>query len=114
MSKNNLQKIALADLNDRLSDLIGGHESFEVWDVDVEAAFDSAQRIESEIERRRMTCRIYTSGRLLTAAAGIFYLGAGLAALASIAAHNLMTYDPDYEICRDLANSRLIVKFMKS
>ena len=114
MSKSSLQKIALADLNERVSELIEARESFEVWDVDVESAFDSAQRIESEIERRRMTCRIYTSGRLLTVAAGIFYLGAGLAALASIAAHNLMTYDPDYEICRDLANSRLIVKFMKS
>ena len=66
MSKSSLQKIALADLNERVSDLIEARESFEVWDVDVESAFDSAQRIESEIERRRMTCRIYTSGRLTT------------------------------------------------
>lgn len=114
MSKSSLQKIALADLNERVSELIEARESFEVWDVDIESTFDVAQRIEAEIEKRRMTCRVYTSGRLMTAAVGIFSMGAGLAALASIAAHNLMTYDPDYEICRDLANSRLIVKFMKS
>ena len=45
MSKSSLQKIALADLNERVSELIEARESFEVWDVDVEAAFDSAQRI---------------------------------------------------------------------
>lgn len=112
MNENTL-KLPLTELNDRLPALIAEHRSFEVWNVDMEALFDAVQAIETEIEKQRLTCRIYTRGRLAAVALGIFRLKAGIAAAAGIAAHNIATYNPDYEVCKDLANNRLIVEFKK-
>lgn len=109
----NTPKLPLAELNGQLPALIAGHRSFEVWDVDMEALFDTVQAVETEIEKQRLTCRIYTRGRLAAAAVGIFHAGAGIATAVGIAAHNIATYNPDYEICKDLANNRLIVEFKK-
>lgn len=112
MSANTL-KLPRAELANQLPALIAEHRSFEVWDVDMEALFDAVQTIETEIEKQRLTCRIYTRGRLAAVALGIFRLKAGIAAAAGIAAHRLATHNPDYEICKDIANSRLIVSFKK-
>lgn len=109
----NTPKLPLAELNGQLPALIAGHRSFEVWDVDMEALFDTVQAVETEIEKQRLTCRIYTRGRLAAVALGIFRLKAGIAAAAGIAAHRFATRNPDYEICKDIANSRLIVSFKK-
>lgn len=55
----------------------------------------------------RLNSGIYTRGRLAAVALGISRLKAG------IATHRFATRNPDYEICKDLANGRLIVSFKK-
>ena len=107
------RKIALADLSGQLPQLIESRSSFEIWDVDLDALSDTVLAVEAEIEKQRLTCRIYTRGRLAAVALGIFRLKAGIAAAAGIAAHRFATRNPDYEICKDLANGRLIVSFKK-
>ena len=107
------RKIALADLSGQLPQLIESHSSFQIWGVDLDALPDTVLAVEAEIEKQRLTCRIYTRGRLAAAAVGIFHAGAGIATAVGIAAHNIATYNPDYEICKDLANNRLIVEFKK-
>ncbi|WP_228064811.1 hypothetical protein [Muribacter muris] len=37
----------------------------------------------------------------------------GVAALAGIGIHNVMTWNPDFEISRDLANNRIAVEYKK-
>lgn len=93
--------------------MIANNDDFEVWGYDAEGLFEVSSMIEKAIEKQHLTCRIYTRGRLAAAAVGIFSLGAGLATLASIGVHNLMTYNPDYGICRDLANGRILVEYKK-
>lgn len=109
--RTNTVHLNLNELDSLLPALIDRRASFEVWQVDSESMFDAVGQIEAAIESQRLTCRIYTKGRILAAAAGIFSFGAGIAALIGIAAHNVLTRNPDYEICRDLANSRLSVVF---
>lgn len=97
----------------RLPELIANHDDFEVWGYDTEGLFSVSSTIEQVIENQHLTCRIYTRGRLAAAAVGIVSLGAGLLTLAGIGIHNLMTYKPDYEVCRDLANGRILVEYKK-
>lgn len=108
-----LTRLSPQELSKKLPELIQNRSSFEVWDQDFESLIEAVPLIEAEIESQQLTCRIYTKGRILAAGAGIFSFGAGLAVLAGIAAHNILTYNPDYEICRDLANSKILVEFKK-
>ena len=59
-----------------------------------------------------MRCRIYTRNRAATATA-LAWTGPGLAALAGIAAHNLATYNPDYEIGRAVVDQKIYVTYKK-
>jgi hypothetical protein len=68
------------------------------------------------IEPAGLKCRVYTKGRI--AAAGASLLGgitgaAGIASAISIAAHNLATYNPDYEIVKHLVDNTLSVFYKK-
>ncbi len=98
---------------DQIAELIAERKSFHILGTDFENTFDQCTSIEEAIEAAGLTCRIYTKGRIVAAAAGIFSMGAGLAALTGIAAHNVLTWSPDYEICRDLANGRILVEWQK-
>lgn len=98
---------------DQVAELVTECKSFHIRGVDFENTFDYCATIEEIIEAAGLTCRIYSKGRIVAAAAGIFSMGAGLAALTGIAAHNILTYNPDYEICRDLANGRILVEWKK-
>ncbi|MCF7521677.1 hypothetical protein L4G92_06400 [Neisseria sp. ZJ106] len=101
-----------ADQNTYLT-LIQEKQSFEIWGIDFSDMLEEVGTLEKLIEANRLTCRIYTKGRLVSAGLGFLTIGAGITALAGIAAHNLLTYNPDYEICRDIANNRILVEFKK-
>jgi hypothetical protein len=63
-----------------------------------------------------MTCRIYASGRLAGAAATVVGGPLGLLGLATaigVAAHNIVTYDPDYEIAKHVIDNKLVVTYKK-
>lgn len=93
-------------------ELISNKESFEVGLLDGHLS-DAVTLIEREIESAGQSCRIYTSKRLATAAAGLLEAGLGVAALTAIAVHNMATYNPDWEICRYLIDKKLEVTYMK-
>lgn len=109
---HNLQ-ISANDLHQQLNQLIAERQSFEVWDVTMDNMQEVVELLETTIESTRLTCRIYTKGRWMAAAAGLVYPPAAAAVLTGIAIHNVTTYNPDYEICRDLANGRLIIQYDK-
>jgi hypothetical protein len=111
-----MEKLNYDDLGtDKLAALIRSRSSFEV--IGLSGRMSSAiQKIENVIEPAGLKCRVYTKGRI--AAAGASLLGgitgaAGIASAISIAAHNLATYNPDYEIVKHVVDNSLSVLYKK-
>ncbi|MEY4978997.1 MAG: hypothetical protein RLZZ352_1267 [Pseudomonadota bacterium] len=78
---------------------------------------DAVSIIEKEIESQGLSCRIYTAGRI--AATGASFLGgltaaAGIASAIGIAAHNLATLNPDYEVKKHKIDGAISVNYEKS
>lgn len=77
----------------------------------------AAEWLEHEIERKGFKCRIYTSNRASVLAAGIIPTGitqvTAIAAGVFMAAHNLATFNPDYEISKDPIGSGITVTYKK-
>jgi tRNA(Ile2) C34 agmatinyltransferase TiaS len=71
------------------------------------------QRLEKRIEERGMTCRIYTENRGYVAGGAALLTGVGAAAIIGIAAHNVATWNPDYEIAKDFVDNKISVTFKK-
>ena len=102
-------------MHDRMRELVVENKTFEVVNVALGKQSLVVKVIESAIEERGKTCRVRTNGRGFAAAAlAIPTLGASLAAGAAIAAHNLATKDPDYEIIKDMFGSGVKVVYFKN
>ncbi|MFM2589488.1 hypothetical protein [Vibrio sp. TBV020] len=105
--------ISYSELNDeKLRELISKRRSFTLTDVD--GISRTVTRLESHIEGQGLSCRIYTAGRKAVMAstfspAALF----GLASSAAIAAHNLATRNPDYEVAKYPLTNKLEITFMK-
>ena len=113
MSRIHKETMPLLSANDKngMAALIGQRQSFRVRAVDWEQLLDCCRWVEEHIDAVDMDSRVYTKGRVAAAAVGVVSFGAGMAVLAGIAAHNILTLNPDYEICRDLANQQLWVRY---
>lgn len=98
-----------------LTQLISRKESFEVVGLGGRLT-KAVSLVENKIESNAMTCRAYTVGRI-GAAAGSFFGGItgaiGVVSAAGIAIHNILTFNPDYEIEKYPIDNRLIVKYKK-
>ncbi len=95
----------------KLNELLDSKSSFNIIGLGGEL-LEVSQLLEKEIEKKGMRCRIYTRNRAATATA-LAWTGPGLAALAGIAAHNLATYNPDYEIGRAVVDQKIYVTYKK-
>lgn len=93
--------------------LIDSHQSFEIVGVPTDELKAVTDMLERYIESIHLKCRIYTKNRVVAGAAGLLNPAWGVLALAGIAAHNIVTWDPDYEIGRDIANNRVSVDWKK-
>lgn len=108
-----MKKITLQDYPEQVENLIYARQSFEICGVAVGDMLELCSDLEKYIESQNLKCRVYTKNRL---AAGLSYVlnpAWGILSLTSIAAHNILTYDPDYEIYRDIANNRIGVEWKK-
>lgn len=109
-------KIDYDDLeSDQLAELIKAEKTFEVTGLSGRMS-DAVEWIEKGIERQGLRCRIYTYGRVAAAGGTLFggITGAlGLASVVGMAAHNLATLNPDYEISKHLVDNMLTVKYCK-
>lgn len=75
-----------------------------------------AERVEKIIEQKGFTCRIYTENRAAGMGAALFSgLGSviGAATAIGIAAHNLATYNPDFEIGKNLVDKKINITYKK-
>lgn len=102
-----------SDLNDALLNvLLERRASFKL--IAVSDHSQMIRRLEEQVEKRGLTCRIYTENRGYIAGGAAVLTGVGLAAVAAIAAHNLATWNPDYEIVRDIVDNKISVIFKKN
>ncbi|PLK97033.1 hypothetical protein CWN56_06870 [Klebsiella pneumoniae] len=70
--------------------------------------------IETAIESKGMSCRVYTRNRITTAAATVWPIPAVAAIpLIGIAVHNLATFNPDYEIGKAIIDHKIYVSYKK-
>ena len=101
------------DIN-TLSKLIYERKSFVIENVsDVS---ETVKRVEHEIEKTKLSCRVYTEYRS-TALAGSLWSPTvilGVASAVVIGVHNLSTWNPDYEIGKNYIKRRLSVKYKKA
>jgi len=70
--------------------------------------------LERMIEAVSLRCRIYTRGRVASAGASFFggITGVvGVASVVSLAAHNLFTYNPDYELGKNYIDHTISVTY---
>ncbi len=111
MSKSNV--LHHVDEN-TLTKLISCHESFTL--TNIKNFSQTVKKIERLIEKRGLSCRVYTAGRSATMAAALASGPAvifGLASAAAIATHKIATLNPDYEIAKYPLADKLVVNFKK-
>ena len=113
MDKKVLPIIPAKDLTKaNLDNLTSARDSFVITGVP-DFSILIAQ-IERAIEEKGMKCRVYTENRSLAIAAAAIPTGitqlAGAASALGIGIHNLVTFNPDYEIARNITASKITIK----
>ncbi len=111
-----MQSIAYDELkSDSAVKLIKEKSSFTIIGLSGKMS-DAVDLIEEQIEKEGYSCRIYTYGRV-AAAGGSFFGGItgllGAASAIGMVAHNLATYDPDFEIAKHIVDNKLVVSYEK-
>ncbi|MEA3261193.1 MAG: hypothetical protein U9Q93_14175 [Pseudomonadota bacterium] len=109
-----IKKLSMDELDDEtLSELIEGKKSFQI--VAVTHLGSVVNAVETAIEKNGLKCRVYTEYRSASLA-GMFIPGVqpiGIFSAVGIAAHNLATFDPDYEIAKNKPQGRVTVIYKK-
>lgn len=105
--------ITINNYNSLYKGKIDRRESFEIFQVPISEMISICGDLEDYIESQNLKCRIYTEKRYAGLLAGALNKQYGVLGALFIVAHNLITWNPDYEISRDLANNRINVKYKK-
>jgi len=99
----------------KLSELVRAEKTFEITGLSGRIN-EGVEWVENKIESEGLRVRVYTYGRV-AAAGGTLFGGVtgvlGLASVVGMAAHNLATLNPDYEIAKHLVDNMLTVKYCK-
>jgi hypothetical protein len=109
---------SIKDLSDAdMGKLIDDRRSFVLEDIARTNMGEAVESLEKCMEARGLRCRVYTKGRSASMAAAaiptpVTVLG-GWASAVAIGAHNLATWNPDYEIAKNLAMGTLTVNYKK-
>ena len=98
--------VRFADLDQaKCDELIRARKSFEVVNVPAFRQSDAVAIVENRIEALGLTCRVYQKGRFaLSLLYPISWIG--------LAAHNLATFNPDYEIRKEFKTG-IVVTYKK-
>ena len=105
-------RIKAEELSNTVQEKIANRESFLVYQID--SMKETIRELERAIEDGGLSCRVYTKGRIASAGAAIFsgITGAiGVASIVGMAAHNLATLNPDYELAKNYVDKTIAVSF---
>ncbi|WP_242505009.1 hypothetical protein [Avibacterium paragallinarum] len=95
--------------NEKIKALVKCKLNFSIQTDDISR---EALRVERIIEENNFSCRVYTENRLASVGLSIFLPNIiGVATLAGIAAHNLLTLNPDYEIGKNILDSQINITY---
>ena len=100
------------DDQDAIRAAIRNHESFEVGGCH-DRIDDAELIVERAIGGEGMTSRVFTQGRTVALAAGLVVPPAGAAVAVGLAAHNLATLNPDYEVMKRPLDKALRLTYVK-
>lgn len=109
-----IEKITSSELKtSRIDQLISNRESFQI--VGVASMSTVVSEIEGRIEKSGLKCRVYTEYRGAAIAGSMWNPTAvlGVAAAIGMAAHNLATLNPDYEIGKNKVAGTVTVTYKK-
>lgn len=97
--------------DEEVSKLIDDRRSFVLENVARTSMSEAIEALEKLLKSKGLTCRVYTKGR--AAALGAMAIpnpvtaAVGLGSAAFIGGHNLATFNPDYEIAKNLATGTI-------
>jgi F0F1-type ATP synthase assembly protein I len=100
------------DDQDAIRAAIRNHESFEVGECH-DRMDDAVLFVERAIGGEGMTSRVFTKGRTVALAAGLVVPPAAAAMAVGLAAHNLATLNPDYEVMKRPLDKALRLTYVK-
>lgn len=114
-SENSLLPKVSVEEKEKIKEMIEAKKSFCV--VGANNTSTVAGIIEGMVETAGFRCRVYTSNRSLGIAAALIPTGitqvTGLFTALGIAAHNLVTAFPDYQIVKCLIDNQVLVLYDK-
>lgn len=100
--------------NEEISSMISERRSFKIKDIDSVFFADTVETIEKLIESQGLKCRVYTAGRITALGVSAISIVGGVAAGLTIAAHNIATFNPDYEIAKVYTTKTLAITYKKN
>ena len=118
MAGNILDVFESCDLtNEKIDELISNKKTFVIKNIPSSFFDQLLLRIEKSIEDKSMKCRVYTEYRSAIFAAMTIPTGVtqiiGIASAIGVGIHNLVTYNPDYELAKNLTSTKLGVIYKK-
>lgn len=99
--------------NEKIKGFVDLKKSFVLENIARTNIGEAAERVEKIIESKGLKCRIYMKGRSAALAAQLAVPVVGWAAAAAMGVHNLVTWDPDYEIGKNIAMGTLTITYKK-
>ena len=107
-----MKKYTLAQTKEELPALLKSKSSFQITGLSGKI-LETVKWIETAIEEQNLSCRVYTSGRKASLASGILAAPLTVWSALFMATHNVLTYNPDYEIEKHLIDNMLTVTYKK-
>jgi hypothetical protein len=99
--------------DDEIRNKLAAHQSFVLEDVSRTGMGEAVGQIEKHIEALGLKCRVYTKGRSAAIAGELAVPLVGWVSAAAIWIHNLVTWNPDYEIGKNLLMGTLTLTYKK-
>lgn len=103
--------------NEQVREKVKARESFTIKGIEALKFFETVSTVEKIIEDQDLKCRVYTTYRAMTmgalAISNPFTALAGIGAAVGIAAHNVVTWSPDYEIGKNMSMGLIEVTYKK-
>lgn len=103
--------------NEQIGIFIDQKKSFVIENIARTNMGEAIKTVEGLIESKGLKCRVYMKGRSATVAAAAIPASptviGGWAAAIGIGVHNLLTWDPDYEIAKNPATGTLSIIYKK-
>jgi hypothetical protein len=109
---SDLPKYTSAELSvSKIDELVSKKMTFQV--VGLSDISRIVEAVEGCIEKKGMSCRVYTEYRSAALIGETFMGGFGILAGISIALHNVATFNPDYEIGKNKIKGSVTVTYKK-